>query len=189
MPIKRHILNITALLLFAGCQAEERFVAKQKICREDVTKPELMRIAEDVLSEMYFVIDKADIEHGLIRTKSLPGAQSFEVWRSDNIGQHNTTEANLHSIVRTAELTFSRNNHQLCVDCDVKIHRLSLPEREVNSTARAYSLFFDGIGSLEKLKLSNKQTKQIAWLKMGRDKRLETEILNRIETQITNLKR
>jgi hypothetical protein len=184
----RYTLSIIAILLFAGCQTEQPFEAKKRVCREDIKKSELMRVAKDVLSEMYFDIEKADIEHGVIKTKPLPGAQFFEVWRSDNIGEYNTAEANLHSIVRTAQLTFSRNNNQLCVECIVKIHRLSLPEEEVNSTARAYCLFFENTGSLQKLKLSGRQMEQMAWLDMGRDERLETEIINRIEKQITNFK-
>jgi hypothetical protein len=182
----RCTFSIIAILLFAGCQAEQPFESKKRVCREDIKKPELMRLAKDVLGEMYFVIEKADVERGLIKTKPLPGAQFFEVWRSDNVGEYNTAEANLHSIVRTAQLTFSRNNNQTCVECTVNIHRLSMPEKEVNSTARAYSLFFDGAGSLQKL--SGKQIEQMAWLDMGRDERLETEIINRIETQINNLK-
>jgi hypothetical protein len=184
----RYTLSIIGLLLFAGCQAEQPFESKKRVCREDIKKPELMHLAKDVLGEMYFVIEKADTERGLIKTKPLPGAQFFEVWRSDNIGEYNTAEANLHSIVRTAQLIFSRNNNQICVDCTVKIHRLSMPEKEVNSTSRAYSMFFDGAGSLQKLKLSSRQIEQMAWLDMGRDERLETEIINRIETQINNLK-
>jgi len=189
MPKLRYILSVIALLLLAGCQAEQPFEAKHRICRDDIERPELMRIAEDVLAEMYFTIEKADIEYGLIRTKPMPGAQFFEVWRNDNLGRYNTAEANLHSIAKTAELTLSRNNHQLCVDCNVKIHRLSLPEREVNSAARVYNLFFDDARSLQKLQLSGKQLEDMTWLETGRDERLETEIINRIETQITNLKR
>ncbi len=188
MPKFRYTLSIITLLFLAGCQAEQPFEAKKRVCRKDIKKPELMRVAKEVLGEMYFVVEKADIERGLIKTKPLPGAQSFEFWRSDNVGQYNTDMANLHSIVRTAQLTFSSNNNQICAECTVKIRRLSMPEKEVNSTARAYSLFFDGAGSLQKLKLSGRQIEQMAWLDMGRDERLETEIINRIETQITNFK-
>jgi len=189
MPRLQYILSIIALLLLAGCQAEQPFEAKHRICKDDIERPELMRIAEDVLAEMYFTVEKADIEHGLIRTKPMPGAQFFEVWRSDNIGRYNTAEANLHSIAKTAELTLSGNNHQLCVACNVKIYRLSLPGREVNSAARVYNLFFDNARSLQKLQLSGKQLEDMAWIEMGRDKRLEAEIIYRIENQITNLKR
>ena len=185
----QYTLGIVSLLLFAGCQAERQFEAKDRICREDITTPEAMRLAEDVLDEMYFVIEKADVEHGLIKTRPLPGAQSFEVWRSENIGRYNKDMANLHSIVRTVQLTVSRDDHQLCVNCNVEMYRLSLPEREINSSARVYQLFFDNATSLKKLNLSGKLSEQMAWLEMGRDKMLETEILNRIETKITNLKR
>jgi hypothetical protein len=164
-------------------------MAKDSICQAGVSKSELMRYAENVLDEMCFVIEKADLEQGLIKTRPLPGAQTFEIWRSDNVGRYNTDMANIHSIVRTAQLTFSRNDNQFCVDCSVEMYRLSLPEREISSSARLYRLFFDSTSSMKKLNLSGKQLDEMAWLDMGRDKRLETEILNRIEAKITNLKR
>jgi hypothetical protein len=71
----------------------------------------------------------------------------------------------------------------------VEIYRLSLPEREIRSSARLYRLFFDDAGSMRKLNLSGKQLEEMSWLEMGRDKMLETEILNRIETKITSFKR
>ena len=184
----RYTLSLTALLFFAGCQAES-FTAKESLCRQDIQRYELMALAEDILADMYFDIDKADIKHGILRTKPLPGAQFFEIWRSDNVGQYNSDLANLHSIVRTAELRFSTNNQQLCLDCNVHIHRLSLPEKEAYNPARIYRIFFDGTGALEQLELSGKQKKEMAWVDLGRDKRLETEILNRIETQIQKLNR
>jgi hypothetical protein len=130
-----------AFCFLAGCAQPEPHKVVEQICLSDTHKPKAMQIAEDVLDRMNFTIAKADTEQGLIRTKPLPAAQSFEFWRSDNVGSFNSTEANLHSIRRTAELDISRQGGQLCINCDVKVQRLSLPENEVTSSGRSYAMF------------------------------------------------
>jgi hypothetical protein len=159
----------------------------------DFHKAELMEIAKDVLAEMYFTIEKADINNGLIRTRPLPGAQFFEFWRSDNIGVRNTLAANLHTIRRTVTINISQQNppgddrrhNELRIDCDVHVQRLSLPAQQVSSSARVYGIFSQSSPSLPRLKLNPEQAKQTEWIDLGRDSRLEAEILKRIEKQIT----
>jgi len=143
-----------------------------------------MKVTEDVLSRMHFIVAKADTRQGLIRTKPLPGAQFFEFWRSDNVGAKNFAEANLHSIRRTAELQISQQGSQVCIDCSVRVQRLSLPEREVSSSSRAYDMFSRSSASMQTLKFNPKQKKGVAWLDMGNDTRLSTEILKQIEKQL-----
>ena len=55
----QYTLGIVSLLLFAGCQAERQFEAKDRICREDITTPEAMRLAEDVLK----IFEEAENQH------------------------------------------------------------------------------------------------------------------------------
>ncbi len=179
---------------------------------------DLMEVAEDVLAGMYFTIEKADVDSGLIRTRPLPGAQFFEFWRSDNVGTDNTLAANLHTIRRTVTLDISHKiedrrqktedrkeraqvedllwrdgnlTSDICsltsvlrIGCEVQAQRLSLPERQVSSSARAYGMFSRSSPSLQRLKLNPEQKKEMAWIDLGRDSRLEAEILKRIETRI-----
>ncbi|MHC4572196.1 MAG: hypothetical protein ACYS0C_09010 [Planctomycetota bacterium] len=169
------------LLLLAGCAKTQQFEVVEQICLPDMSKPEAMQIAEDVLSKMQFTIDKADTESGFIRTNPLPGAQFFEFWRSDNVGAYNFTYANLHSIRRIVELDISKRDGQLCIDCNVNTQRLSLPDRQVTSSARVYEMFSQSSSLKQKLKLNPDQKKGMAWADSGKDTRLETEILKRIE--------
>jgi len=147
----------------------------------------LMEVAEEVLAGMYFTIDKADTNRGLIRTRPLPGAQFFEFWRSDNVGPDNTLAANLHTIRRTVTIEINQQDEQLSIGCNVQAQRLSLPERQVSSSARVYGMFSQSSKSLQKLKLNPEQKKEIAWIDLGRDPQLEAEILKRIETGIVRL--
>ena len=148
---------------------------------------DMMEVADDVLASMYFTIDKADAQSGLIRTRPLPGAQFFEFWRSDNIGADNTLAANLHTIRRTVTLDISQQDEQLRIGCNVQAERLSLPERKVSSTTRVYGMFSQSSLSLQRLELNPEQKQQMAWIDLGRDSRLEAEILKRIETGLVRL--
>jgi hypothetical protein len=179
----------------AGCAQQNSEPPRVKVQDSDlyvevdqgIGTTDLMEVAKDVLAEMYFTIEKADADSGLIRTRPLPGAQFFEFWRSDNIGADNTLAANLHTIRRTVTLDISQQDGQLRIGCNVQVQRLSLPERQVSSTTRTYGMFSQSDSSLQRLKLNPEQKNEMAWIDLGRDSRLEAEILKRIETGIVRL--
>jgi len=175
---------ITCALMITGCAQQQHQETVEQICLTDTQKPQSMKIGEDVLGRMQFTIDKSDAEQGIIRTRPLPAAQSFEFWRSDNVGSFNSTEANLHSIRRTAELSISQQAGQLCISCDVKVQRLSLPERDITSSGRSYEMFTRSKQSIQVLELHPEQEKDMAWIDLGSDQQLATEILKRIEKQL-----
>jgi hypothetical protein len=175
--------------VLSGCARQQKYETIEQIYAPDMDKTEAMQIAEDVLARMHFTIEKADYESGVIRTKPLPGAQFFELWRSDNIGAYNAAEANLHSIRRTAELHISQKTEVavpqrgdenltsdiypptpvLCIDCDVQAQRLNLP------VSREWGKH------LSSQRLSRlTQTAGATWTDLGTDTRLATEILKRI---------
>jgi hypothetical protein len=173
-----------SLLLWGGCTEIQRSEAVEPICVPASNKAEVMRVSEDVLGQMHFVTDKMDVEQGFIRTRPLSGAQFFEFWRSDNVGAFNCLQANLHTIRRTAELDISRQQGQLCIACNVHLQRLSLPEREVSSSARTYEMFSKSTARMQRLQLRPEQKRQMAWIDLGNDTRLATEILTRIGNKL-----
>ena len=198
---------LTCALVLAGCaqQLSPPLVVKVQDGTLEVEPnrgigtADMMEVAEDILRSMHFTIEKADVlrksakgrltaesqgQSGFIRTRPLPGAQFFEFWRSDNVGTDNTLAANLHTIRRTVTLNISQQDRKLRIGCEVQAQRLSLPERQVNSSARVYGMFSLSSPSLQRLKLNPEQKKEMAWIDLGRDSQLETEILKRIETQI-----
>ncbi len=174
----------TALLFSAGCAREQQFKAVEKICVPAASKSQAMETAENVLDRMCFAIDKSDADSGIIRTRPLPGAQFFEFWRSDNVGAFNSAEASLHTIRRTVQLNINQQDGQLCIDCNVKTQRLNLPERPLFSGAHGYEMFTRSSESMHKLKIHSEQKIGMAWIDLGRDSRLETEILKRIENRL-----
>lgn len=183
---------IACSLIAAGCAQQTSAPLSVKLMDSDlyveqgrqVHKADLMEAAGDVLGEMYFTIEKADVNVGLIRTRPLPASQFFEFWRSDNVGLDNTIAANIHTIRRTVTIDISGQGRQLSIGCRVQVQRLSLPERQVSSSARVYGIFSQSSPSLQRLMLNPEQKKQMAWIDLGRDPRLEAKILKRIKTRI-----
>ncbi|MHC4642482.1 MAG: hypothetical protein ACYS32_12630 [Planctomycetota bacterium] len=188
MSIERLIF---CALMLTGCAQPQHQEVVEQICLSGTQslgllteKLQAMQMAEDVLARMHFIVTKADVEQGIIRTRPLPAAQSFEFWRNDNVGSFNSTEANLQSIRRTAELNINRQGGQLCISCDVKVQRLSLPEREVTGSGRSYAIFTKSKQSIQVLELHPEQKKDMSWIDLGSDKQLATDILKRIEEHI-----
>jgi hypothetical protein len=177
---------ITCALMLTGCARQQQYEPIEQLCVPNLDKHEAMQIAEDVLARMCFAVEKVDHESGVIRTRPLSGAQFFEFWRADNVGAFNTAEANLHSIRRAVELNIQQEDEGLRITCDVQVQRLSLPERQVSSSARAYRMFSKSASSMQRLELSPEQKKGMAWVDLGNDTKLATEILKRIEEQIRN---
>jgi hypothetical protein len=148
-----------------------------------ITQAGTVRAAQDVLLDMHFAIEKADAQAGLVRTRPLPGAQFFELWRSDNVGVQNQALSNLQNIRRTAEIRITEQNGRQRIDCVVNLQRLSLPNRDIDSAARAYQMFSNSSPLLQTLVLGS-QVSDVDWVSLGRDSLLEKEILQRIEKRV-----
>ena len=188
---KRKSLLFTAwvsLLLVAGCGKQQQHETPGQVCVPEANKAQAMTAAENVLTGMHFSIEKFDTERGLIRTSPLPGAKFFEIWRSDNVGADNRLLSNLHSIRRTAQVEITRQGSQLCIACDVRLQRLSLPEHQVSSSSRTYQMFSQSTGSLQQLTLQPEQRRQAAWVDLDSDTELASEIVRRIEKNLATRK-
>ncbi len=183
--------------ILGGCAKQQQFKTVEQICVSDLDKAKAMRMAEDVLGEMHFDIEKSDIEQGLIRSKPLAGAQFFEFWRKDSIGAFNWAESNLHSIRRIVEIdvrqevdsTGSPQDGRLCVDCNVSVQRLSVPERLLRGRGQSYDILSASSPAIQKLTLDTQQKTLMAWVDLGRDELLATEILKRIENKAAKMRK
>ena len=201
---KGTLLPMLLMFILSGCSNQSRTPTPDRSAarsRFAVTRPAAMEIAEAVLTRMYFTIDKFDPNSGVIITRPLPGAQFFEFWRNENIGTKNWINSNLHSIRRTVEINFvpspaysvlrkeskelgtQNSERRTKISCTVKIQRLSMPARQVTSSARAYEMFSRSNPTLQRLQLNPEQERKMAWVDMGTDTELEREIVKRIEKQ------
>lgn len=175
------------LVLIAGCRQTQTFQPVEQICTPGIEKAKAMEIAEEVLGQMHFTVEKADLDSGFIRTAPLRGAQFFEFWRTDNVGAFNSAEANLQTIRRVAELNIDHRDTQLCIDCKVKVYRLNLPEHKTSSGSYAYAMFSESGRLKQRLELSPEQKQAMNWADLGTDEMLSSAVLNRIENKIAVL--
>ena len=183
--IKSVLLGVCiAMMLLAGCARQQEAETLEQICLQNTNKPEVAEAAEKLLRRMHFKIEKSDAQQGIVRTHPLCGAQWFEFWRSDNAGRFNSKEANLHSIRRIAELDIAEQNGQICVNCNVQVQKLNLPEQEVTGTSQAESIFSESGISTEGLNVNAGLQEGISWIDLGTDEKLATKILRQIEKRI-----
>jgi hypothetical protein len=193
--MKKFMLNkLTAfslLLLLVGCAEKKYAQPIDKFCPPAATKADsasspqadAMTAAQRVLADMHFAIEKLDAETGFIRTQPLTGAQSFEFWRADSVGSFNQSEADLQSIRRTVEINVTQQDQQLCIDCRATTQRLSTAQsQDKEAMAESYH-------SAQHLKFGRDQKATIAWIDLGRDNQLETEIIKRIEKRLATLEK
>jgi hypothetical protein len=146
---------------------------------------DVVAAAAETLGRMHFDIEKLDPERGFVRARPLRGAQFFELWRSDNV---DAAEANLHTIRRVAELHVARNGGRTCVECEVAVQRLSLPENEVASTSQAYMMHSRSSPSMQRLELGPNRRRGLTWIDLGNDDLLAAEILGRVARIVNNPK-
>jgi hypothetical protein len=205
---------LTGLWLWAGCASRTSVSSAEpnvssapaRMLYEDgVTTAEVIRAAEEVLTQMQFPIEKLDTEQGIIRTKPLRGAQFFEVWRSDNASSLGCEQSNLQSIRRSVELRVKREavdrrpqaqdayslqpaaSSLLCIECDVSAQRLSLPENEIAGTSEAYRIHSRSAPTEQRLELSLQQRRAMTWIDLGKDPDLAARILNRIAKRLKHV--
>ncbi len=183
---KTQVVNVQDISLILFCLFALIFLCSCATgISESVTgQADIVRAAQDVLLDMHFAIEKADAQAGLVRTRPLPGAQFFELWRSDNVGAENQALANLQNIRRTAEIRITEQNGTQHIDCIVSVQRLSLPGRGIDSAARAYQMFSNSSPLLQTLQLGSSTTAGLSWVSLGRDGRLEAEIFQRLDRRI-----
>jgi len=188
MKVTQCVLAVGALweeLILSGCTGSSgRPAAGQPLDLPHADGQRTFDAAVEVLGAMHFSIDKADPNTGLIRTHPLPGAQLFEVWRSDNVTLSDHMEANLHSLRRTAWITVVPQEQGVSVDCLVKVQRLNVPSQAVTGSTTIYRTLSESTPYAQSLRLSAEQQKGMEWVERGTDAALARRILRRIEARL-----
>lgn len=171
------------LVFWSGCHKQNQ-VEEQKtmpICLDSAAMDQVFTSAESALTGMQFQIEKSDPQAGQIITRPLRGGQFFEFWRQDNATAAEAAESNLHSLQRTAEVRFEKIGNQICVNCRVLVHRLSLPDQPIRGMGRVSGLFTKSSRREQRLTISKPAAEQAEWIHIGTDPALEERILKKIE--------
>ena len=167
------------LAYLAGCSSQN---TKQidKVCLPGLTTEKAIAISESILRDFNFSISKEDPNAGYISTRPLPGGQFFELWRKDNVGLHNQLQSSVQSVRRTVELKMDEQAGNLCVACNVKLERLSLSEPPEEVRGIEFDRFTGRRIKTSALKMEL-EPGQAFWVDLGRDTKLESVILEKIE--------
>ena len=168
-------------ILFCGCGKTIQIDQVDPLCIS-ADKAQLMQASQTVLGKMNFQIAKLDAAQGLIITKPLESAKFFEFWRTGNIGKYNKQNANLHSTRKIVRLTTTKGTSGLCLNCNVQIQRLSLPESDID-TSQVYRVHSQNRYETPDLDLTDEQKKNMTWINLGSDNALAVEILEQIKLQ------
>ena len=84
------------------------------------------------------------------------------------------------------ELNVSQEDDKVSIDCDARVYRLSFPEQQITSSGRAYKIFSKSTRSMQRLTVTPEQKQAMAWIDLGQDKQLASEILKRIEERMAS---
>ena len=179
--IERLFVVLIAVFLFlGGCAGPRQVKEIERICLDGLSKAKALEVSEEVLRDMNFTVAKADPNLGYVLSRPLAGGQLFEFWRKDNVGGFNAAEANLHSIRRTVEMNIDEEYEKLCINCRVKVERLSLSEFVESDVGIKYDRITGQKIRMSLLKLEL-DAEQKEWIELGEDGKLATVILQRIE--------
>lgn len=173
---------LAAATVTAGCACSAADGPQTGCIQADMTAA--MKASRDVLLGMGFQVDKYDVEAGIIRTRPLSGGQFFELWRGDNADSCGIAESSIHSIMRTAEMTFAQGSGNVCIVCEVDVKRLSLPEKPITGTSAAYAMFTRSSSQLMTTRLDTDRTGQVTWLDAGSDGGVARKILEAVGARL-----
>jgi hypothetical protein len=169
--------------LLVGC-AGQKTATQQPVCIDAIAKDKLMQTMEKTLVSMQFVIEKYDVENGVIRTRPLRGGQFFEPWRSDNASGFDTAESNLQSVQRTVELSLNSEPTRQCIQCTSTVQRLSLPDEPIEGYLKAPALLTNSDRNKQRLQVDKNRADEMHWIDLGRDEALESKLLDKIQKNI-----
>lgn len=163
-------------VLGLGCASQDVSLPTDPACLPNTSVDQAMESARTVLTKMQFELEKDDPEARYMRTRPLSGAQFFEFWRKDNASAASGAQANLHSIRRIVELEFTPENTTTCIQCQVQVLRLSIPEQPLEGSTQ-----MGGIYSAQTLEVDRRKAAEMEWLDAGPDHTLEQKILRLVQ--------
>lgn len=185
MPTKLgFLLACLSLLIVAGC-AKQSAVNTNEPIKIKADNQTIVSAAEEVLTDMHFVIDKADADAGYVLTKPLAGQEWFEFWRSDAADSKSLAKSSLFSLQKTAELSILQIDSDTCqLECVVYVQKLNIPQRQISGFGDLPSIFSKSSPSRQKLELSKINKSDTQWIDLADDELLAFNIKQKISKEI-----
>ena len=163
------VLGLFVLVCGCSCPTTTPQPTETPSYQVKLSKTQTLHLARNVLLGYHFRIMKEDASAGILRTYPLSGAQFFEFWRRDGRGSFSALESSLHTIQRTVEITLREQAAGTAFSCVVRAERLSVPGHGIESDSQAYRMLSDSSRSLQTLKLTPYQQRNMEWIDLGLD--------------------
>ncbi len=174
------LVGCAALLACSGCQQPIQPEGPTDTQLTGADFEQLWQTGLEVLRRYNFRPDRQDRRAGVITTHPTTSAQWFEFWRPGTCGGFEAAEANLHTVRRqaTVHIRPAAEQGQLYVSVQVDVYRYAAPERQVTTASGALQIFGEKLPTAEGE--MGPQAAAAYWVPLGRDSRLEDELLRRI---------
>jgi len=136
--------------------------------------------------EKYFQIGYENRYDGRIETRPVMAATLFEPWRADSVGCRQRLEATLQTIRRRGFVIIhpsTDGGFQVVVEVYKELEDLPRPigQRVVGGT------FFQSIQPVQQEIITSSVTPGAGWISLGRDKALESKIIQDIQRELDRL--
>ena len=134
-----------------------------------------------MLRELDFEPAWVDRDRGLIQTRPTTSAQWYEFWRGDVIGPDQALESSVSTVRRSVRVDIGPppiGEAASTVDVEVRKERYSAPERQVTTASSALAIYSERLPTSEGL--IRARTAGEHWVDLGRDGRLERDLLRRM---------
>lgn len=192
--------------LFTGCQAPQPgdYISSRPLSAAAWAEygDAIWEESQNTLREHEFKIDRVDRRAGLITTRPEPSRHFFEFWRQELRTAYDVWEATINPLRRWIEVKVIPSEASGEVELAIVAHkeRLSVPDRQFNSTGAAYQYFSGTLPAFRQIRqLSEGEANQYAansppaldplvdpalegatWIDRGRDPALEEYLLRTI---------
>ena len=176
----------TFLALVAGCASFTVPVGVENPASIGLTNYETVWETTVSVLEKYFKIGYENRYDGRIETRPVVGATIFEPWLPDSVGCRQRFEATFQTIRRRAFVLIHpapTGGFQVVVEVYKELEDLPRPigQRVVGGT------FFQSIQPLQQEIVNSTITPGVGWISLGRDKALESKIIQDIHQQLGQL--
>ena len=178
------LLAALATLAPAGCArvAPVRFENPMVLSSADPVH--VRRVAERIVMDLRFEIERPPAREGLITTEPLTSASWFEFWRKDTQGRMEVAEASLHTVRRRVVVTITPQGQGAKVLVHVLKDRLSAPNLGPANLGESVSLYSTKDTELERQ--NDLAATRYVWVDDGRDDVLEQYLFERIQLALAS---
>lgn len=174
------LLSIAAAASLAGCQAPRPITGQVSVSLADEEAyRQFWGHSVATVRHFGYEMQRVDPAAGVIVSEPMTSKQWFEFWRNDTLAAGQVVEASMHTTRRQIRVHVQPMGEPktYLVDVRVDVQRMSQPDRQVTTSASVAHAYTDRLPTEQ---ATTEAEAAVHWVDMGRDRVLETAILERL---------